>query len=239
MIGIVVPSRTHELLNTLLGSIRRSEGVFPLVVVGDNGLHLQHVEAFGSFLIVPIPDPFCFANAINTCVAILPSNLDILVLNDDTKILTEGFLEKCKFALASFPSFGILSPIIAGGCGNPDQTGAVPAGTVLETSKTICFVASLIRRTAWDQVGHLDERFVGYGWDDDDYCLRVKKMGWKTGVFGEVVVEHGGMGRTMSTTYHRIFTREQQVENSKMNRRVFLKKWGFLPDERHHIGLDE
>jgi hypothetical protein len=36
----------------------------------------------------------------------------------------------------------------------------------------------LVRRTAWEQVGLLDERFFLF-WEDADWCLRFRRYGWR------------------------------------------------------------
>ena len=48
---------------------------------------------------------------------------------------------------------------------------------VRDEPRMVCFVCVFIPRSTLEAVGLLDERFVGYGCDDDDYCLRVRKAG--------------------------------------------------------------
>jgi GT2 family glycosyltransferase len=48
---------------------------------------------------------------------------------------------------------------------------------------------TLIRRTAFDEVGGLDEGFFLY-WEDADLCLRLKKRGWMTIYHPGVEVTH-------------------------------------------------
>ena len=56
-----------------------------------------------------------------------------------------------------------------------------------------CFL--LIRRTAMDRVGLIDERYFMYG-DDIDWCLRFRKAGWPVVFYPEAAAIHYGGGTT-------------------------------------------
>jgi GT2 family glycosyltransferase len=43
----------------------------------------------------------------------------------------------------------------------------------------VTFACALIRRTCWDAVGGLDERFVGGQFEDIDFNLSARQLGWK------------------------------------------------------------
>jgi GT2 family glycosyltransferase len=66
------------------------------------------------------------------------------------------------------------------------------------SEQRLCFQGVYIKRSTIDLVGLLDERFTGYGSDDDDYCLRVRKAGLFLAVTSEVVMQHG-FGRLNAT----------------------------------------
>jgi GT2 family glycosyltransferase len=65
-----------------------------------------------------------------------------------------------------------------------DQTQPRPVDTVLGA----CL---LIRRTALDQVGHLDERFFIYS-EEVDLCTRLRAAGWPVFWVPQAVVMHRG-----------------------------------------------
>ncbi len=48
---------------------------------------------------------------------------------------------------------------------------------------------SLARRELWEQVGLLDETFF-FGWEDDDWCLRVKKKGYRLAFVPDAILWH-------------------------------------------------
>jgi GT2 family glycosyltransferase len=51
----------------------------------------------------------------------------------------------------------------------------------------------LLRRSALESVGLLDEEFFMY-WEDGDYCFRLRRAGWTLAVAGESVVWHKEQG---------------------------------------------
>jgi GT2 family glycosyltransferase len=55
---------------------------------------------------------------------------------------------------------------------------------------------AILRRTAFDQLGGLDEDFWLYG-EDADYCYRAERAGWQIGMAAEARATH--VGRASST----------------------------------------
>jgi N-acetylglucosaminyl-diphospho-decaprenol L-rhamnosyltransferase len=50
----------------------------------------------------------------------------------------------------------------------------------------------MIRRSAWDAVGGLDERFYPVWFEDVDFCKRLREAGWCVAYEGEAVAAHVG-----------------------------------------------
>ena len=65
--------------------------------------------------------------------------------------------------------WGLLSPA-TNDVGNLNQNFK-GASHVRPEHRTLCFVCVVIPKDTWLRVGPLDERFVDYGLDDDDYSL--------------------------------------------------------------------
>jgi GT2 family glycosyltransferase len=91
---------------------------------------------------------------------------------------------------------------------------------VRDESRMVCFVCVFVPRRTLEAVGLLDEQFVGYGCDDDDYCLRVRKAGLKIGIFDGCFVDHS----TLKSTYRGRFL----GGNYQPNLKLFAAKWGAL-----------
>lgn len=226
MISVIIPSRTDEYAKRLLESIENSQpGTSAHAVVGDNGLSqsMRSLWPLTTFVTVP-RDPFVFSQSINMCVAVAPKQNDILIIGDDSVIKSRRWLEKISALLSDEKnkSFGMISPQIIGNVATPDQNMPCPDGVIVECLRDLCFVAVFIRRSAWDIVGQMDERFVGYGYDDTDYCIRARDAGWKLGVTSDVIAQHGVGQYEASATYR---TYPDVGRLAALNQEIFAAKW--------------
>jgi GT2 family glycosyltransferase len=96
------------------------------------------------------------------------------------------------------PEFGVISAT-TNVAGNPAQirSGVIPFIPQLhEEPRVVVFVCVFIPRRTIDAVGLLDERFTAYGWEDNDYCRRVREAGLKIGIFDGCYVDHGSLKST-------------------------------------------
>jgi hypothetical protein len=77
-------------------------------------------------------------------------------------------------------------------------------------------------------VGQGDSEFVGYGFDDDDYCIRASEAGWYTAVTPLLHIKHGTGGNVLDRgkNWSCSFAREEKERPSNMD--VFLKKYPHL-----------
>jgi GT2 family glycosyltransferase len=79
----------------------------------------------------------------------------------------------------------------------------------------------MIRRSAMDQVGLIDERFFMYG-DDLDWCVRFGKAGWPVMFYpGAEIIHHGGGVTARAPLYF-------YVEMHKANLQYFQKHHSWL-----------
>jgi len=145
-------------------------------------------------------DPFSFARNVNLGFKAALTD-DVLLCGDDVRIYTAHFVEVLQKVAYDDPTVGISTP----------QLGQSP------------FVCGYIKRSVWDAVGPLDERFDGYGFDDSDWCRRMELLGYHTQTTDLVGAEHGG-----GTSYYR---REHlggpcvETENARVRDR-YHEKWG-------------
>ncbi len=79
----------------------------------------------------------------------------------------------------------------------------------------------MIRRTAMDKVGLIDERFFMYG-DDLDWCVRFGKAGWPVIFYPEAEIVHYGGGVTAKSPVY------FYVEMHKANLQYFQKHHSWL-----------
>lgn len=235
MIAILTPSKTDTYIDRLVASLDRSEPNLKRptryrLIVGDNGLTEACRARHPTVEFVNVPRPFVFSKAVNLC-AEKAAGCDLLVMNDDAAMASGGAIKVLEDVArrVTSPTFGILSARIDGGAGNEDQMQIVPPGEIRLTRKCVCFIAALIPAHIWSQIGPLDERFEGYGWEDTDYCRRVVEAGYSLGIIGAVVATHGYRDMAISGTFRPTFGLEKQTQLYHQNRELFEAKWGDGP----------
>lgn len=157
----------------------------------------------------------------------------ILLLNNDV-LLTPGWLERMVACAQGDPSVGVVGPCTNNAVGqqvidtdiefedNAIQKFACArlmqkAGNWFETHRIIGFCL-LAKREVIDSVGMLDERFGPGGFEDFDFCLRVKQAGYKIMIAEDVFVYHiGGKGYSQNNLdYDKL--RHKNVQ-------IFIEKW--------------
>jgi len=85
----------------------------------------------------------------------------------------------------------------------------------------VTFALVLIRRTTWDDVGGLDERYVGGQFEDIHMCLAARARGWKVVYTPGAVAYH----------YEHGSGEEFCRETSSVNMGRFIAYWGRLPSD--------
>jgi len=148
-----------------------------------------------------------FAGGNNDGLRIATGNL-LVLLNSDT-IVTEGWLERLLAPLKEDPSIGLAGPV-SNSVGNEQKIfcrgtspgdileegrrwAAMSRGDRFETER-LGFFCVATRRDVIERVGPLDEGFGPGFYEDDDYCLRVRKEGYRLVCAEDVFVYHKGSG---------------------------------------------
>lgn len=174
----------------------------------------------------------------------------LLLLNNDT-IVTTGWLRRMLRALHGDRTIGLVGP-----CSNRvsgiQQVDAVyddPAsldrfawefakareGLVEEADRLVGFCL-LIRRPVVDAIGLLDEGFGIGNFEDDDYCLRAQRAGFRTVIARDSFVHHVGQVTFRGTGV-------DYTELMRTNQDRFRQKWGrpALRSDEHglHPGTGE
>lgn len=178
--------------------------------------------------------PFNFSR--NTNLAIEHAGRDdVFLLNDDALLqtprgitnLAAEYWAKIRVFLNARgrpPQFGAISALISGMAAAPDQvlqSVQLERGIRPVRHHMMAFMATYIPRYVIDAVGELDPRFVGYGYEDDDYCRRLRDAGFALGVFDGCIVDHN---ITLPSTF-----RGGKVPGGPdllaQNRAIFEDKW--------------
>lgn len=217
---IIVPSRFPDIFEDCRDSINKFAPKENKILVRDG----NSIVAPAGWQTIQGPDAkFVYSRNINLGIA--ASTGDVLLTNDDVRFTHTKTLEIMQNVMARNPEVGILSPLIKGDVGEYWQSHTTKA--LQYTDVRLCFVCVLIRRESLDKVGLLDEAFDGYGYDDVDYCRRIKNAGYKLGVTAKATVIHGHGKDHRSASYNRQeYGTIDQLD--KHAQEVFKAKWGDL-----------
>lgn len=215
---VVIPSKTSWNLVSCVSSILGRENPHPRIIVVDDGLQFDSVEPkqfiVSSTQLINGVKPFVFARNCNIGIRMAGDD-DVIILNDDALLKTPGGFTAMRLVADAHPEFGIVSAS-SNNVGNQNMRPRSKY-ELREDPRMVCFVCVYIPRSTVRQVGELDERFVGYGLDDDDYCLRVRNAGLKIGIYDGCFVDHG----TLKSTY-----RGDGGGDFSANLEIFKQKWG-------------
>lgn len=213
MIPVVIPSKDANNLHVSVAAVRRYQPDARIIVV-DDGL-------------VSVPDgvetvqgvkPFVFARNINIGIrrALDRDGNGVVLLNDDAILETSRGFEKLARIHVEHPECGVVAPASTN-TGNLNQRSK---GMHFRIEKRmVCFTCVYIPRSTLANVGLLDERFIHYGFDDDDYCLRVRLAGLKIGITDDVLIDHG----KLKSSYR---GDPKTPADLHQNAAIFRAKWG-------------
>lgn len=229
--SIIIPTRNPHNIVQCMSSIglHDARSLSKVIIVNDDDS--GEIARYHGIKIVPGLKPFIFARNINLGIAAAGDD-DVILLNDDTRLISDLGFSYLSGIANDHPEYGIISAGITGAVGNTEQI-AQP-GTRLREAKhhTLVFVCVYLRRAVLNQIclgiggPWLDERFISYGYDDDDACERVRRLDLNLGVFDGCVVEHGVLESSYRGNHG-----NTGLSDLEPNRNRFIEKWGFAPGQ--------
>ena len=160
----------------------------------------------------------------------------IVLLNNDT-LVPSGWLDRLQGFLVDHPEVGLVGPV-TNSAGNEqcieldelnEKNYEKIAGAYVErqkdvwsTTEKLGFFCVAMRRALPEKIGYLDEKFGVGMFEDDDYCVRVKKAGYILAVVEDCFVYHKG-----SVSFKKMATSEY-IEVFNRNRDYFFEKHGAI-----------
>jgi GT2 family glycosyltransferase len=167
-----------------------------IVVVDDASPHPYRRDALGE----PPPELLrldvhrSFAHANNLAARLFPNELYLLLNND--VLLADDALARATALLARVPDAGICGSrlvfpdasiqhrgvVFGSGARGPYHLDRGRAGHLVPRAsrewQAVTGACMLVRATAWQQLGGLDETYP-FGLEDVDLCLRARARGWR------------------------------------------------------------
>jgi GT2 family glycosyltransferase len=160
-----------------------------------------------------------FVQAVNEGLAISTAPR-IVILNNDTEVVP-GWLESLDAALVG--NVGLAGPRT-----NTAKSwqGAWRGRTgiyLLSRTAMLAFFCVMIRRDVFQRVGYLDTRFgLGFG-DDDDYCYRAHRAGFRLAFVASLMIPHHHR-----STFRTLYSGAQVKSLQEAAHRKFRAKWNGL-----------
>lgn len=160
----------------------------------------------------------------------------IVILNNDT-IVTPGWLEHLLCALEKDPQLGIVSPVtnyVGEGPQIDKNAQNLPPDVdvinkyaesiadrpdLLSEPNRLVFFCVMLRRELIDIIGYLDEGYEKGNFEDDDYCLRARMIGYRLAIVRNAFVYHHGSATFKSNR----ISHSQYMEKNRIR---FYKKAG-------------
>lgn len=148
--------------------------------------------------------PFVFARNVNRGIGAAEG--DIILMHDDAELVSPGGFSRLARLMGTRRDVGVASAAIRGMIGhNPRQGLRAGGGLRIENSETLGFFCVFLPRQVIRSVGIFDERFTGFGYEDGDYSLRIRREGLSLAVFDGCVVEHSVNLQTTSVKHENYF----------------------------------
>ena len=163
-----------------------------------------------------------FARAVNQGMA--SANGKYLVWLNNDAVVTREWLDRLIACAERSPRIAAVGPVVNGDDGRRPMNlnWAAAALALANGGKTfraawLTGYCLLLKRAAVRRVGPLDLRFEEGGYEDYDYCLRLRRAGYELAVAQDAFVFHHWHRSFASGAKHR--------ERMAANRRVFRDKW--------------
>jgi GT2 family glycosyltransferase len=219
VIDVIIPvykglGETRRCIESVLGSPQGTP--FEIVVVDDAtpdpgiASYLDELAGQGRITLVRSERNRGFVQSVNAGMSRHPDR-DVVLLNSDTEVAND-WLDRLHRTACGQPDVGTVTPFSNSAtiCSYPFEgwAGGLPgtlglaaldrlfatanAGRTVDLPTAVGF-CMYIRRACLDQLGLFDaDRFGrGYG-EENDFCLRAAKAGWRSVLAGDVFVFHEG-----------------------------------------------
>jgi GT2 family glycosyltransferase len=183
-----------------------------------------------------------FVRGNNVGIKAAPPDSDILLLNNDTVIEQDGWLDELQRVAYSAADVGIVGcrmvlpdgRFLHAGAYMPldsfwgQQIGSLEKDVnqyaLNRTVDSVIGACFYIKRVVIDKIGGLNEAFFSY-FEDTDYCFQAAEVGFRTLCAGDVtIIHHENVSTTINRVSHnKIFTRSQQIFRKQWERKLMSK----------------
>lgn len=237
---VILTYNNSHLTKNCINSIRKhtNKGSYEIIVIDNNSKDdtVEYLKAQNDLICIFNEENKGFAGGCNQGIDISTGD-NILLLNNDV-IVTPNWLDNMVTALYSDDSIGAVGPI-TNYCSNFQQVN-LPVTPDMDTDDFFSYFNTsnpnvweerlrligfcmLIKKEVVNKVGYLDELFAMGNYEDDDYSLRIRKIGYRLLLCRDTFIFHVGSAS---------FSKLDLERFSKLldeNREKFMRKWNVDP----------
>lgn len=221
---IIIPVWNQwELTVKCLQSIKRYSQGYRLIVINNGSEKAdwdkieKELALHRNVLVIDNANNLGFVKAVNQGINAVKAPFTVLMNNDTEAVYS--WLQKLRTPLLVNKKIVLSGPLTT----TPDSwQGKYPknrVGWIERGSGMLAFFCTMFRSEIFKTVGLLDEAFgVGFG-DDDDYCMRVLKAGFKMALVQDLVIPHHHR-----STFKKLYSAETISEMQKTAINRFYEK---------------
>ena len=207
-VSIIIPTRDNvSYLSRCLESLERLTTYrnYELLIIDNNSRYAETMEYLHSLphRVIPFREPFNYSRINNFAVSHAAGEY-VLLLNDDTEVISGGWLEAmlehaqrpavgAVGARLLYPDGRVQHAWVIVGVGSPWEPGVAMhshhfyssdspgyAGTLMTTANYSAVTAAcmLLRKSVFEEVGGLQEENLPIQFNDVDLCLRIRERGY-------------------------------------------------------------
>lgn len=160
-----------------------------------------------------------FIKAINQGLSVATSDY-VVLLNNDTEV-TKDWLAKLHYPFTQHPKIAAVGPVTNAKDCWQGQHPVADSWMLCKQTTMLAFFCVMLKRSAVEDVGLLDEQFgVGLG-DDDDYCRRLHLGGYRIALAENCYIYH-----SHRSTFNALYTPNQLAELTEKGLELFRNKHG-------------
>jgi len=219
------------------------------IIIVDNGSTdgtVEYLKSLDNISLIINPVNVGFVRGNNQAIKETDPDSDIILLNNDTEILTsqKDWIQHLHNTAYSKPDIGIIGCRLQRPSGMLQHAGAyMPVKTFwgqqigseemdinqypfTHEVECVAFACTYIKRELINKIGVLSEDYFSY-FEDTDYCLTAKEAGYKTVCCGAVTIIH----------HENVSTKENKVSHSDLfetSQKTFKKKWAKKLEDRYN-----
>ena len=185
------------------------------IVIVDDGAKHEAEKYLRGITWIQGAKPFVFSR--NANIGLAAAHCDAFLMNDDAVLESHYGFTNALACANEISNLGLLSPGVIGPVCNRNQEWTTK-NELRQENRMLAFICILVKATVYAKIGPLDERFVGYGMEDNDYCERARRIGLSMWVWDGCKVRHEPERGTYSK-------RAEIKALFEQNKVLFKQKW--------------